>query len=71
MYSVWFSDVKKAISAINAKLPDMTTFCSIEGNAYGDFVIKNSTDTYIVKHQDFSVWHLEGPWYEGNWVEIK
>lgn len=70
-YSIWFSDCVLAIEAINKRLPNMETFNSIEGNAYGDFVIKNDTDVYIVKHKDFSVWHLEGDWKNGKWVEVK
>lgn len=71
MYSVWFCDLEKAVAAINAKRPNLATFCSIEGNADGDFVIKNETDTYIVRHTDFSVWHREGDWRTGKWVEVK
>lgn len=72
MYSVWFCDLPKVIEAINKKLPNLTTFCSIEGNAFGDFVIHNGTDTWIVKHDDFSVWHLERTLAEHKeWVEVK
>ncbi len=72
MYSVWFCDVPKVINAVNKKVPNLTTFCKIEGNAYGDFIVANETDTWIVKHNDFSVWHLERtPPKWGNWVEVK
>lgn len=71
MYSVWFLDLPKVVKAINVKLPNLSTFCTIEGNAYGDFVVRNETDTWIVKHNDFSVWHLDRSkekW--GNWVRL-
>lgn len=72
MYSVWFCNLEKAIKALNNKLPNLQTFCSIEGNAHGDFVIKNETDTWIVSHKDFSVWHLEkGKYKWGDWVEVE
>lgn len=72
MYSVWFCDLPKVIEAINKKLPNLVTFCSIEGNAYGDFVVKNETDTWIVKHDDFSVWYLGRTLADyGEWVEVK
>ncbi len=45
MHSVWFCDVPKVINAVNKKVPNLTTFCKIEGNAYGDFIVANETDT--------------------------
>lgn len=72
MYSVWFCDLEEVLYQLKKKLPDFTTFYSIHGNVNGDFVIKDSTDSYIVKHSDFSVWHLEGGnWRTGKWVEVK
>lgn len=72
MFSVWFCDLEKAIKALREKVPNLSTFCSIEGNVYGDFVIKSNDDTWIVKHNDFSVWHLEAGRYKwGDWVEVE
>lgn len=71
MYSVWFCDLEKVLPQLKKKLPHFVTFCSIQGNANGDFVIKDDTNTYIVKHTDFSIWHLEGDWRTGKWVEVK
>ena len=59
MFTVWFCDVQKVIKAIQKKVPNLTTFCAIEGNAYGDFIIRDNTDTWLVKHDDFSVWYLD------------
>lgn len=59
MFTVWFCDVQKVIKAIQKKVPNLTTFCAIEGNAYGDFIIRDDTDTWLVKHDDFSVWYLD------------
>lgn len=70
MYSVWFSDLEKAIKAFHKRFPFWDTFDKIEGNAYGDFVIKSGDDTFIVKHTDFSVWKLERNWKNGQWVEV-
>lgn len=70
MYSVWFVDLQKAIEVFMLKTHHFT-FCSIEGNAHGDFVIKTANDTWIVKHNDFSVWHLEpGKYKWGDWIEV-
>jgi len=71
MYSVWFCDLEEVLYQLKKKLPYFVTFCSIQGNANGDFVIKDDTNTYIVKHTDFSIWHLEGDWCTGKWVEVK
>lgn len=71
MYSVWFQDLEKVIQVMKEKIPTMTTFCSINGNACGDFVIKDETETYIVGHRNFTIWHLEGDWKTGKWVEVK
>lgn len=72
MYSVYFSDLKKAIEVFNNKIPNLVTFCSIEGNIHGDIIIHNETDTWIVRHNDFSVWHLErGKNRWGDWVEVE
>lgn len=72
MYSVYFNDLKKVIEALNNKVPNLSTFCSIEGNVHGDFVIHNETDTWIVRHNDFSIWHLErGKNRWGDWVEVE
>lgn len=71
MYSVWFCDLEKAIKAFRKACPHFETFTSIHGNVYGDFVIKYNNDSYIIKHSDFSVWHLEGgDWRTGKWVEV-
>ncbi len=71
MYSVWFSDCQKVIETLKNKCPNLLTFCSIEGNVFGDFIIKDETCTYLVKHSDFSVWYLNGDWKNGKWTEIK
>lgn len=70
MYSVWFQDLEKVIQVMKEKVPTMETFSEIRGNAYGDFVIINGEDTYIVKHQDFTILHREGDWKNGKWVEV-
>ena len=51
-------------------MPRCTTVNSISGNACGDFVIKNDTDTYIIKHTDWTLWKKEGDWKTGKWVEV-
>lgn len=57
MFRVWFCDLEKALAAFRKVVTD-DLFCKIEGNCYGDFVITlNEKETYIVKHDDFSVWH--------------
>lgn len=71
MYSVWFQDLEKVIQVMKEKVPTMETFCSIDGNSNGDFVIRNETEVYIVKHTDFSVWHSKGDWRNGKWEEVK
>lgn len=71
MYSVWLNDLPNVITALHQKLPYLSTFCSIEGNANGDYVVRNETDTWIVKHKTFTVWHLDRSkknW--GIWIEI-
>ncbi len=71
MYSVLFKDLEKVIQVMKEKVPTMTTFCSINGNANGDFVVRNETEVYIVKHTDFSILHREDDWKNGKWVEVK
>lgn len=70
MYSVWIEDLDKAIAVFSAKMPRCTTVNSISGNACGDFVIKNDTDTYIIKHTDWTLWKKEGDWRTGKWIEV-
>lgn len=67
MYSVWFCDLKKVIEVMENIFPNFLTFCSIEGNCYGDFVIKTDTNTYIIKHEDYSIWKLNEA---GNYTQI-
>lgn len=72
MHNVYLNDLKKAIEALNNKVPNLSTFCSIEGNSHGDFVIHNKTDSWIIKRNDFSVWHLGRTLADyGEWVEVK
>ena len=49
MFSVYFYDLPKVIEAIKTKLPNLTTFCSIRGNFFGDFVIKNEKPMFESK----------------------
>ena len=69
MYSVWFCDLKKALDALEKVCPHFKTFTVIRGNVYGDFIIEDGINTYIVKHNDFSVWYLENGW-RGKWIEV-
>lgn len=71
MYTVWFSDLNKVVQALQAKVPTCVTFCSLGGNAYGDFLIKTDTATYCVRHSDWSVWRLEKDCRWGHWVEVE
>lgn len=70
MYRVWFDDLEKAIAVFRKEVGD-DLFCSIRGNAYGDFVFTIGEDIeYVVKHNDFSIWRNYGTWREPNWVKI-
>lgn len=70
MYRVWFSDLDKALAIIRDKIVD-DLFCSIEGTAYGDFIFRiNDEITYIVKHDDFTVWRNYGNWREPDWRQL-
>ena len=69
MYSVWLCDLEKALEVLKEKT-HMLTFCSIEGNAHGDFIIKDGYCTYLVKHTDFSIWYREGDWKTGKWISV-
>ncbi len=71
MYSVWFQDLEKAIQVMKEKVPTMTTFSEIRGNGFGDFIIQDDINTYVVKHTDFSVWHLPNWKSKASWEEIK
>ena len=71
MYRVWFDDLEKAITALRKVMKD-ELFCSISGNADGDFVFKIDEErTFIVKYDDFSVWRNFGDWRKPDWREIK
>ena len=71
MYRVWFDDLEKAIIAVRSKT-SRDLFCSIRGNAYGDFIFQMDDETkYIVKHDDFSVWRDFGDQRNPDWREIK
>lgn len=62
MYRVWFNDLEKALAAFRAVVK-ADLFCSIEGNACGDFIFRISEDEeYIVTHKDFAVWKRVGDW---------
>ena len=70
MYRVWFCDLERAIAAFREKVKT-DLFCSIVGNAYGDFVFHiDENKEYIVKHNDFSVWELKNGWKDGKWVQL-
>lgn len=70
MYRVWFNDLEKAVVAFRKVVKD-DLFGSIEGNAYGDFIFRiDEGVTYIVTHNDFSVWKREGDWRTGKWVLV-
>ena len=71
MYRVWFDDLERAIDAVRSKAsPRM--FSSIRGNAYGDFIIEiDDNITYVVKHDDFSVWRDWGNWRNPDWREVR
>ena len=71
MYRVWFQDLEKALKVFQEKVRcDM--FYSIQGNAWGDFVFYiDELDTYIVKHDDFTVWKAIRDGVCTQWEEIK
>lgn len=71
MYRVWFDDLEKAIAAFRKIVKD-ELFHSIIGNAYGDFIIQTDAENeYIIKHDDFTIWHNFGNWRNPDWREIK
>ena len=71
MYRVWFEDLQKAVIAFRARTKH-NLFYSVSGNAYGDFVFKIDEEiTYIVKHDDFSVWRNWGDWRNPDWREVR
>lgn len=80
MYRVWFMDLERAVDALIEKVEQnenitLEMFGSIEGNAYGDFVFRINKDrTYVVKHNDFSVWKKNTDWRDSRdemWKELK
>lgn len=74
MYTVWFSDLEKVLKVFHEKLPHVVTFCSLGGNAYGDFLIKTDMATYCVRPSDLSVWRLDKNnknCHWGEWVKVE
>ena len=67
---VLVEDLDKAIAVFSGKMPLYTPVNLIRGNAFGDFIIENDTDTYIIKHTDWTLWKKEGDWKTGKWVEV-
>ena len=65
MSRVWFSDLDKAIKALLHAIPHLTMLCNIRGNPHGDFIFSIDEDvSYLVKHDDFSVWRIPQYGYE-------
>lgn len=71
-WPVLIENLDKAIAVFSGKMPPGTLVNSIQGNVHGDFIVKNDTDVYIIKHADWSLWKREGEsWRTGfTWVEI-
>lgn len=57
--SVWFSDLRKALDAFQRDCPNEQTFEKIEGTIAGNFLIKTSTNEYIVSHTNFEVYRKD------------
>lgn len=76
-YSVWFSDLNHAITALTEKVPCLSCFTCIRGNYLGNFIIEAGDNIkYMVKHEDWSVWKSveeEQPsgFIECHWEEVK
>lgn len=71
-YSMNFVDFKRALKIFEEKVPNLNTISQADANGYGDLVIHTNTDTWMVKREDWSVWHLDrsaGKW--GEWVEVE
>jgi hypothetical protein len=69
MYRVWLTDVEKAIDVLRSKV-EIEMLGSICGNANGDFLFHISDDlTYLVKHDDFSVWKKDKDWRK-KWQKV-
>lgn len=71
MCPVSFKDLEKVIQVMKEKVPTMEVFTEIYANAFGDFVIQDDTNTYVVKHTDFSVWYLPDWKLKEPWKEVK
>lgn len=69
MYSIWISDIEKAIKVFKNKV-GIDLVDRISGNAYGDLVFSKDTTTWIIKHNDFSVWRNFGDWRHEDWRRL-
>jgi len=63
-------DFEKALQVIKQKMPELV-FTSITCNIYGDFIIKRTNETFVVKAKDWTVWQLKNGWRNPEWVELK
>lgn len=71
MYKVWFQDLEKAIMAFRSKVKN-ELFISISGTWDGNFIFCIDDEvSYIIMHDDFSVWRNFGDWRNPDWREIK
>lgn len=57
MGEAWFTDLQLAIIAFASKRPNDFLFNEIRATDNCDFVIIANKEVYLVKHEDFSVWH--------------
>lgn len=71
MFMVWTCDLPEVIAALVGRKVNIDLFSSIEGNVYGDFIVRVGEDTtYLVKHNTFEVYVHEGNWSTGHWKKI-
>lgn len=67
---MWFSDLEKALAVFKIKCPEVETFETIEGNMYGDFVIRTSTSTFLITHDNFNIYQHDKLWDVNKWVRV-
>ena len=68
---MWFSDLEKALKVFREKCPECETFEGLEGNIYGDFIIRVTGNTiYLITHETFKIYRHERKGDDNKWVRV-
>lgn len=70
MFNIWTQDIYAALALFKEKFPNRLLISCIEGNYWGDIIIRTEDANFTYKVKEKELYIYIGTWKQGHWEKL-